>query len=457
MKIDNKILYILISIFLLYTLLFSAFIYYSISNYAFNDFYKRLEIRAVTNAKIRLEHLRDVDILRELRQEYLETLPNERDYFVKMTGNIPQRDSLPEGLPASFLSRLIEDGKANHNNGNIYYSGIRYTTASNEDYLVVISAENYFYTHHIAYLRNLLFTSLAYALLLIVLTSYLFSRTLIHPVNNIITSVKDISSENLHLRLQVPGHNDALTRLINTFNGMLDRLETSFETQKNFISNASHELNTPLTSIIGEGEVALSKERSKEEYVETIQVILTQAAKLEQKTKALLFLAQTGYDGKSQKFDKVRIDQLILDVKQTAESLNSDAKINFDFSLIPPSPEKLKVKGNEQLLHLAFCNIVLNACKYSDSLPVNVALASHDDHVIVIIKDQGIGIPEDELQYIYDPFFRASNTKGYEGYGIGLPLARNIIKMHEGQLLVNSVVNRGTTVQINLPIGNYSI
>jgi signal transduction histidine kinase len=77
--------------------------------------------------------------------------------------------------------------------------------------------------------------------------------------------------------------------------------------------------------------------------------------------------------------------------------------------------------------------------------------------VIIVVKDLGIGIPENEMNYIYDPFFRASNAKEYEGYGIGLPLARNIVRLHSGEILVTSKVNQGTEVQLTFPIGNYTI
>ncbi len=323
--------------------------------------------------------------------------------------------------------------------------------------MVIISAENYFITHHIAYLRNLLFTSLAIAFLLILLISLLFSRQITQPIHDIINKVKEIGSENLHLRLTAPNNNDAISKLANTFNDMLNRLETSFETQKNFISNASHELNTPLTSIIGEADVALAKIRKPEEYIHALHAILEEAEKLDKKTKALLYLAQTGYDGKRQKFGKVRMDQLILDVKETVEKINTNSKIHIDFSLLPENPILLKVKGNEQLLHLALSNVILNGCKYSNNQQVNVALGVDDKKVLIIIRDNGIGIPAQELKYIYDPFFRASNTENYEGYGIGLPLTRNIIRIHEGELVVSSQENQGTTVQITLPCGNYTL
>lgn len=457
MKVQYRIVYLLVAFFLLYTLLFSGFIYYSITQYAFTDFYKRLEIRAVTAAKIQLEDTDEVDHIKEIRQEYLEKLPNQKEYVIQINSGEVNPADVPEDVPVKFVKEIIDKDTGSYSNGNIYYSGIHYTNDQQQDYVVIISAENYYNSHHLAYLRNLLFSSLIYALLLILILSFFFSRTLIQPINQIIKSVKRISSENLHMRLKVPRHNDSLSTLILTFNDMLNRLETSFETQKNFVSNASHELNTPLTSIIGEADLALSKERPAEEYKEAITTMLKEAEKLDKKTKALLLLAETGFDGRSQRFDKVRMDQLVMDVKDTVEKINQGSKIYIDFSRLPETPLKLKIKGNEQLLHLALSNIVLNACKYSDNKPVNISLGASDKQVEVIVRDAGIGIPAHEAQYIFDPYFRASNAKGYEGYGIGLPLARNIIEMHDGELFINSEEQRGTIVEIRLPLGNYTL
>lgn len=267
--------------------------------------------------------------------------------------------------------------------------------------------------------------------------------------------MENISSENMQMRLPVPQTDDELSTLTHTFNGMLDRLEAAFESQKNFVSNASHELNTPLTSIIGEADVVLSKPRTPQEYQEALTTILEEAEKLNKKTKALLFLAQTGYNGKVVKFDKVRIDQLILDVKETVDKIYPANQVLLDFSLLPENPENLLVKGNEQLLHLAISNVIMNACKYSNNDTVRVSLGASAQQIILVVKDKGIGIPANEIKYIYDPYFRASNTNPFEGYGIGLPITRNVVKMHQGELNVSSVLNQGVAVEIKLPIASY--
>lgn len=198
------------------------------------------------------------------------------------------------------------------------------------------------------------------------------------------------------------------------------------------------------------------KERTPKEYQETLQSILSQAERLNQISQSLLFLAQTGYRENRLNFEIIRTDEIIWQAKEIIDKLIPKNKIQIDFSLLPENPFKLKVSGNKQLLTLAFVNVLTNACKYSNNKTVLVSIASSNHQVIIEIKDQGIGIPESELQFIYDPFFRASNTHQFEGYGIGLPLTRNIIKIHNGQLLVSSVVNKGTSVQIKIPLIQYN-
>ena len=455
MKTQTKTILILVAAFVSIIMLFGGFVYFSVANYSHQEFFKLLEIRAFTAAKAELDKESDQQQIKDLRTEFFEKLPNEQDYVYEISpGNLFIAEAKKLNVPASFFLEIMREGKAEYNRNSMFYKGIEYSS-HNKKYIVIASAKNHFLLHHSEYLFKTLSVSAIIAILFSLFIAVYFSKSFFKPLRIITDRVKQISSENLHLRLDIKDKNDELNELTSTFNDMLDRIETSFETQNNFISNASHELRTPLTAIIGEADVTLSKIRTIDEYIETIKVILDEAEKLDKKTKALLFLAQTGFNGKNQRFDKVRIDQLLWDVKETIEKLDAKNKVHLDMSLLPENPMKLKVKGNEQLLHLALSNIISNACKYSDYKQVNVSLGASKTHVVIVIKDFGIGIPHNELRFIYDPFFRASNTKNYEGYGIGLPLTQNIIRMHQGEILVSSIENSGTTVQLKIPIGNF--
>lgn len=458
MRTQTKIAIIFFLVSLSTIILLSASVYFFVIRYSFTDFYKRLEIRGVVTAKAQLDNeVASQSVLQEVREMHLEKLPEEKEYFFEiMPGKSFKTEATQLNLPVSFFKTIIEKGEATHQSNNTFFAGIKYE-GKNGAYVVIVSADNYYNSHHLSYLRNIFLVGIIIASFFALSISIVFSKHIFTPVKEINDRVKEISSQSLHLRLEPSKVNDEISALETTFNNMLDRLETAFETQNNFISNASHELSTPLTTIIGEADVTLSKERQPVEYVESIKIIQTEAERLEKITRSLLFLAQTGFTGKVQKYDKIRTDQLLWDVKNTVDKINPKNKVQLNLSLMPDSPEKLKIKGNEQLLLLAISNIVTNACKYSNNQPVTISIGTSHDKVIMVVKDQGIGIPEDELKFIYDPFFRASNTKDYEGYGIGLPLTRNIVRLHDGEIWVSSKVNEGTTVQLTFPIGHYQI
>ena len=451
MKTRQRIIALISSVIFIIIVAFVSVIYLFIARYSFTDFYKRLEIRSYSTARSELDSEYTGDLIREFKGEYLEQLVNEKQYIIELDGDSRQQLARQYNLPEQLLRGITKDASYMYQENNTFYCGIYFLNASNKPYLVITSAHNYYYEHHMNYLRSIIFISIFVSLGVILLLSYWVSKRIIQPVKRITEQVANIGTDKLYLRLDQFNNEDEMNDLANAFNNMLDRLETSFETQSNFISNASHELNTPLTSIIGEADVALTRERSTEEYVESLKKILNEAEKLNKKTKALLFLAQTAFNGKELKFSLIRIDQLIMDVKETMNRIHPDNKVVIDFSLLPENPMQLKIDGNEQLLHLALSNLVLNAYKYSNNQTVTVSLGTTATMVIILVKDVGIGIPNNEIQYIYDPFFRASNTSSFEGYGIGLPLTRNIVKIHKGELKLTSEINQGTICEIRIP------
>jgi signal transduction histidine kinase len=290
--------------------------------------------------------------------------------------------------------------------------------------------------------------------LLSISLAYFFSKHIFDPIQNISNKVKEISTSNLHLRLDEESDDNEITHLAATFNDLLNRLETAFEVQKNFISNASHDFLTPLTCIIGEAEVILMKVRDVQEYKDAISRILIQSERLHQIIQGLLNLAEIGYRNKAIDIELVRTDELIYEAKAIIDNLNPSNNILIDLSLLPEDSKNLKIFCNKSLLTIALTNILTNACKYSNNQLVKISIASSKNYVLIIVNDRGIGIPHDEIQFIFDPFFRASNTQNYDGYGIGLPLCRSILKILNGKLNIISTINVGTTVELRLPIAN---
>ncbi|WP_340696471.1 HAMP domain-containing sensor histidine kinase [Flavobacterium nitratireducens] len=288
--------------------------------------------------------------------------------------------------------------------------------------------------------------------------SFLFgkflARRVIDPIARITNEVHRISASNLHNRLADTDGKDEISDLTKTFNDMLDRLETSFEIQANFINNASHELKTPITTIIAETEIMLLKERETEEYVTSLENINKQASKLGKLTESLLKLTQTGYDGTKQVLDEARIDEILLEVKASIDTLFPNNRVNIKLNSIPENEALLTIPCNIPLLELALNNIISNAVKYSDNDEVFVNLMVDDSRIKIVITDIGIGIPPEDVPYLYEPFFRGKIASKYNGYGLGLPLAMKIIRMHNGELQIQSETGKGTVVTITFEKSN---
>lgn len=452
MKIRVRIIWLLSSTFASLVLLFSAVVYVLSSNYVFNDFYDRLATRTNTTIRIELDHRGDKEFVKEFKQEYLEKLPDEKSVVIELNkSGKPLLNSRQAKKDSNFIYKVIHHKSAQERKGNLLRYGKIYVSKQGRSYVVYTSARNMYYTKYKSYLGGLLISMFFSAVFLIIMVSLWLSKRLIRPITNLSASVHHIGTENLHFRIENKQEGDELGELIRTMNNMLDRLETSFETQNNFISNASHELNTPLTSIIGQADLMLSKERSTEDYKTALSHILEQAEKLNKKTKALLFLAQTGFDGKKMTIENLRIDELIFETMETVNRIIPGNKIKFDFSSLPENLDALEIKGNSQLLQLALSNVLLNASKYSENQEVRIYLSHTKETISIHVQDNGIGIPPQDLSHIYDPFFRASNTTSFEGYGIGLPLTRNIMRQHKGKIIVHSEEEKGTLVSLVIP------
>jgi len=451
MSTRRKLVILLFASLFAIILLFSGFIYYNLIQYSYADFHARLHTRALTTARIELETDNEADYLKQFKAEYLEKLTNERHFIIRTDTLNPAALSDKLDIPQHFFEETLRDGDHFYKKGNTFYNAIR-TDHADGQYLVIVSAENYYHTHHEVYLRQLLAGTIIFAVLLIFFLSYWISSRISKPLQEISTRVNEIGTDKLHLRIPEEDLPRELEILSKSFNVMLDRLETSFEAQKNFVSNASHEFRTPLTAIIAEADLALSRGRDPEFYRETLRVILREAEKLNNKTQALLFLAQTGFRKSKLLFEPLRIDEILLECKETFNKIDPFNNVVIDFTNLPEQHQQLQVQGNKQLLMLAITNIIGNGLKYSKNEVVEISLEWEENDIVIRIKDRGIGIPESELPFIYDPFFRASNTGEFEGYGIGLPLARNIIRLHKGELLVSSAAGQGVTAEIKIPL-----
>ena len=448
MKIAKKITLLFAILSAVIISLLSGFVWYFSNEFAFEDFYKRLEARVNIAAQIKLYEDGNNQVYAKMRNQYLERLPSEKEFIID-AGQATK--TVDRELPESFYNRIKTGNMARYRVENHFYAG-KFFKNKNSGYIVIVSANDPFGFRELKDLQRILIIGFFLSVILSFVVGWKFSNYMLMPLRNVIKSVKKIKAENLHLRLDVKKGNDEMSQLAQTFNNMLNRLETAFETQNNFISNASHELRTPLTIISGEVELALKANEHAPKQQLALAKIKDEAERLEHILTSLLGLAQSGFNGKNQPWEEVRMDELLWEVKESVNQVHPNSKIEIDFSKLPEDEALLTLKVNKNLIKLAINNIVSNACKYSNDNLVSIAIESNANALSIAVTDRGIGIPQTDIQHIFEPFYRASNTNDFKGYGVGLPLSLNIIRLHRGSIAIKSQEGIGTEIKVLLPI-----
>lgn len=451
MTIQNKITLLFSLLTASIILMLSVFIYVFTSGTIENSFFHRLEVRAHLYVQTEAERNESRNsVYQEVKEKHLKNLPSEQHEIVHVGANGTYvKTDLLKRLPENFMSEVLTLESYRLLQNDTSYTGIYLRTK--EGPLCVISlAYDEMGLEELRDLKRTLIIGFFLSVLVVYSAGRFFSYNIFKPVREIISKVKGISADNLNKRVDEGNNKDEIHDLAHTFNGLLARLETAFELQNNFVSNASHEFRTPLTVIAGEAELGLARE-DHPETKKAFDLIWREAEKLNHLVQSMLSLAQTGFDGQKQQFAPVRIDELLFAAKATANNIFPGNQVVIHVEHFPEDEKQLTVLGNFSLLNVAFSNIILNACKYSDNKSVEVDVHADSKYISIRIADKGIGIPEKELPQIFVPFFRASNTNSYEGHGIGLPLAMNIVRLHQGLLDAFSNEGQGTVLIIRLP------
>ncbi len=289
------------------------------------------------------------------------------------------------------------------------------------------------------------------SLFLFFIAGWFYSGRALKPISDVVNKVEDISITSLNLRVFEGNGTDEIGRLAITFNRMLERLETAFSMQKNFIANASHELRTPLTSINGQLEVLMMKDRSTTEYKAALGSVLDDIKSLINLSNRLLLIARTSAEGPMSFNKKIRIDEILWQSQEEIKRFNNDYHINISIDNSLTDSDQMIVVGDESLLKVAVSNLIDNACKYSDEHTVDIQFRHVEKSIEIIFKDRGIGIAEEDIKKVFEPFYRGSNTIAISGTGIGLPLVNQIIKNHNGTIEISSKIGKGTVVTVLLP------
>jgi signal transduction histidine kinase len=451
MSIKVRLMLIFAGLMAVILAVFSVYVYYSTVFIRKTAFYDRLWERTEISYQLLHEGPRpDLSKIHpSVRNTYWTILPEEEIIVFDDAGHYTYINEFVEVKIdyQGVRETISKEGKIETRIGTRQVVGL-VRKIEGADYTVIVSAFDRNGQKLLYRLRLTLITSFLASVMVIILTGWYFSGQTLKPVERIIETAEKISGSDLHLRVPIPKGKNELVRLVNTINESLDRLQKAFEVQKTFVANASHELRTPLTALHGDLEVALLKERSAEEYRSYLKIAYDDARRLTQLVNHLLLFAQTAEERRAFKFVAVRIDELVMDAMQKLKLSHPGRFIDFRFAGNVPDESHLMIPGNEHLLLVAFTNIIDNALKYSETEDVQIIVSTHDALQIQVI-DQGIGISLQDQEKIFEPFYRSKRSSDVIGFGIGLPLVRQIIELHQGTIAIESKINEGTVITIS--------
>jgi signal transduction histidine kinase len=450
-KISIKLTIIYAFMFSLILLILNASVLYGIRNYCYSEAYKQVnDVKNIIldNVNGKTEKIDIAD------KKLLLTIPNKENLFIK----IVKQDG--EILNTSYRYNYRIKFQNNYNNILQLEEGDRHLLFEN----VKIQSNNYG-TVTLQIVKDMdkeydflgmLFFLMTVADLIGVISSiiigYIISKKLLKPIAKITKTAENISINNLRERIDIEGPDDELKRLANTFNNMINRLQDSFDRQTQFVSDASHELRTPIAVISGYANLLDRWGKDDRSALEkSIYAIKLESANMSKMIEELLLLAK-GDSGKN------KIEKTDFLLSELVNEIVMESKlIDKEHNIFSEKNDNVSFFADRKMIKQALRVFIDNSIKFTPK-GGNIVINSevHENTVEITISDTGIGIPKNEIDNIFDRFYTVDKSRSREkgGTGLGLPIAKWIIEMNKGIIDVFSEEGKGTmtSIKFNLEI-----
>ena len=287
-------------------------------------------------------------------------------------------------------------------------------------------------------------------ILIIAIGGYFIICRALRPIDKITKTAKSISnSNNLSQRIMLGKGNDEMYRLADAFDKMLDKIEASFEKEKQFTSDASHELRTPVAVINSECEYVLECATSLDDAKESVTSIKRQSDKMSKLISELLTISRMDKENLKINFEDVDVSELLNFVCDEQEEIH-DNKTTLHRDISP----EVCAKSDQMLIARMFINLISNAYTYGkENGNVWVSLNKNDKNMIFVVRDDGIGISKEELSKIWERFYRVDKSRAKsDNMGLGLSIVKWIVEHHNGMISIESELGVGTEIIVNIPI-----
>ncbi|MFH7015771.1 ATP-binding protein [Flavobacterium sp. FlaQc-47] len=434
---------------LLFTILYglaSTLIFILYSNFRKDEFRDRLEIKALSNIKL-LVNVKEVDnqLLKMIDQNSINKLYDEKTLVFDSKYNL-----IYSSIDDAKIKWSIEDLKYLKKNktffkqqGNYEVYGVFYDT-KDRDFYALISATDDFGQRRLLFLRYTLVASYIFFTCLCWVITSITVKKLMNPLNTFHQKIKNINENNLDTRVESKSNKNEIDLIANEFNFMMDRIEISYQRQKEFTAHASHELRTPLSRITSQIENVIADTKTSDERKSFLTNILSDVNQLTELINSLLILSKI--DNKNHENNEVhRMDEILFSAIEKLNQSFPEFVISFEIEESENLDTALEIKGNKNLLEIAISNVLKNACVYSDNKQAKVIISTNEDFLIISISNTGATLNDEEQKILFEPFMRGQNSKGTSGFGLGLRIVQRILTLHNATITY-SVPNINTNL-----------
>lgn len=423
---------------LLFTILFglaSTLIFVLYSNFRKEEFRDRLEIKALSNIKL-LVNVKQVDnqLLKMIDQNSINKLYDEKTLVFDSNYKL-----IYSSIDDAKINWSIDDLKYLKKNktffkqqGDYEVYGVFYDT-KDKDFYALITATDDYGKRKLLFLRyTLVISYIFFTCLCWVLTSFMVKKAM-SPLGLFHQKIRKINENNLDTRIASKNNKNEIDLIANEFNFMMDRIEISYQKQKEFTAHASHELRTPLSRITAKIENTITDDTTSVKGKTFLKSILLDVNQLTELINSLLVLSKI--DNKNQEHNDVqRMDEILFSAIENLNNSFPDFVILFEMEENDNLDTALEIKGNKNLLEIALSNILKNACVYSDNKQAKVKFSIENDHLIISISNTGQTLSESEQKNLFQPFMRGKNAKGTNGFGLGLRIVQRILNLHNSSI-----------------------
>jgi signal transduction histidine kinase len=412
-----------------------VFIYISFADFRKEEFYTRLKNKALTTFRLLVEVEQiDHDLLQVIDKNTLNSLNDEKVMIYKDSSLIYNSISAHNiDYITDLFTQARKKGEYETVQGEQEVIAL-YIEQNTGKYIILASAFDKYGKSKMNFLKLLMIAVYFCGLIIGWITIYFFVKKVIYPLERLKNSLTNINYTNLDARLPVKGQGNEVDSLSITFNELLSRLQQAFNFQKDFVHYASHELRTPLATMVSLTENSLNKTLTSDETKEVLKELFYQQKNLTNITNSLLVLSDYKGNSNNIEYPEIRLDELVFRSVEIIKNIYPDADIAVNLEGDLANESSLLVQANEPLILMAFNNLLKNAIQYSVDKKVSITINTIEEVKEITFQNAGNPLSEEESERIFTPFYRGSNATPVRGYGLGLPLVKQIVLHHKASI-----------------------